>query len=275
MAHVVIEPSRRFSFILANRVGRINPYEGAVSICWPRGGGRATRLFPYDYRDSVKYASGIANTVQRALAGRRPDHHCTWDYLRELIVRGKLEALRRKGKSEIDEFANAFDEEMTLTKSRLDEAEKEIGRLKAELANRFRSSRYYSDGLLTPSPEQDLFAGEQRDILLHALTIAHNNVQPDGRVRDVLQALIKANPPTGESTRIEDGIRRTVGNCTNLGQRERRALEDLGFMISDDGKHLKLVFRGDDRYTFAMSKTGSDFRGMKNWISDVTKRLFK
>ena len=275
MAHVVTEPSRQFSLVLASRVARINPYQGAVSICWPRGSGRATRFFSYEYRDQVKYASAIADAIRSALAGRRPDYHCTWDYLRELIVRKKIESLRREGRAGIEEYIKAFDEELKLTKSRLEGAEREIGRLKAESANRSRGSRIYSEGLLVSGSEQDLFAGEHRDILIRALTIAQNNVQPDGRVRDVLQALIKANPPSGESDRIEEGIRNILANCNDAGKRERRALEDLGFSISEDGKHLKLIFRGDDRYTFTMSKTGSDWRGMKNWISDVTKRLFK
>jgi hypothetical protein len=193
-----------------------------------------------------------------------------------LIVRRKIEALRRDEKAGAEELIRAFDEELRLTKSRLDEAENEIGRLKGELAEKTRGAQFDSDGLLTPSREEDdLFGGEQRDILCRALKIARDNSQPDGRVRDVLNALIKVNEPKGDSRRIEDGIREALKSCANLGKRERRALEELGFTISDEGKHLKLVFRGDDRYTFAMPKTGSDFRGMKNWVSDVTKRLFR
>jgi hypothetical protein len=275
MAHVVVEPSRQFSLVLANRVGRINPYQGAVSIFWPRGSGRATRFFPYEYRDEIKYASDVANTVRKALAGRRPDFHCTWDYLRELIARQKIEVLRQDGKTHLEEYICAFDEELKLTKKRLEDAEDEIGRLKTELVDRSRGSQIYRDGLLAFGAEQDLFPGEHKDVVARALKIAFDHVQPDGRLRDVLESLIKANPPTGESGKIEEEIKSILGNCTDAGKRERRALEDLGFSITEEGRHLKLMFRGDDRYTFAMSKTGSDWRGMKNWVSDVTKRLFK
>ena len=44
MAHVVVEPSRRFSFIVANKVANSNPYDGAVSVCWPHGTGRQTKF---------------------------------------------------------------------------------------------------------------------------------------------------------------------------------------------------------------------------------------
>ncbi len=275
MAHVVVEPSRRFSFILADRVGRLNPYEGAAAICWPRGSGRSTRLFPYSFQSPVRFASAVAEHVRRALVGRRPDYHCTWDYLRELIYRKKIKTLRENGRAGIDEFVAAFDQEMHSTKNRLEEAEREIGRLKSELARRVRDDRISPDGLLSPGRERDLFGGEQRDIVIAALQEAMRRVQPDGRTAEVLQSLIEANPAIGEGQRIEDCIREALQNCQNLGKQQRRQLEEVGFAITDDGKHLKLVFRGDDRYTFAMAKTGSDHRGMKNWISDTTKRLFK
>jgi hypothetical protein len=275
MAHVVLEPSRRFSFILGDRINRLNPYEGAVAICWPRGSGRITRVSPYLFPKPVRFASAVADQVQRALAGRRPDYHCTWDHLRELIFRRKIDTLKKAGEASVDEFVGAFDQEMRATKNRLEEAEREIGRLKGELAWRTRDEKISADGLIALGPERDLFGGEQRDIIIDALQNALLRVQPNGRVSEVLQSLIDANRPSKEGERIEGCIREALQNCENLGKQERRQLEEIGFSITEDGKHLKLVFRGDDRYTFAMSKTGSDHRGMKNWISDTTKRLFK
>lgn len=275
MAHVVVEPSRRFSFILADRVNRLNPYEGAAAICWPKGSGRTTILVPYSFSTPVRFASAVAEQVRQALASRRPDYHCTWDFLRELIFRKKLEKLRIQGQAGIDEYATAFDQEIRATKNRLEEAEREIRRLKSELARRVRDEKISLDGLLSPGRERDLFGGEHRDIVVLALQEAKCRVQPDGRTAEVLQSLIDANPPIGEGARIEECIRKALRNCQNLGKHERRQLEEVGFTITDDGKHLKLVFRRDDRYTFAMAKTGSDYRGMKNWISDTTKRLFK
>jgi len=53
-----------------------------------------------------------------------------------------------------------------------------------------------------------------------------------------------------------------------------RALETLGFSISDDGKHYKLTYMGDERYVFALPKSGSDHRGGLNAASDIGKRIF-
>jgi hypothetical protein len=274
MAHVVFEPSRRFSFVLADRVGRINPYEGAVSICWPSGSNRASRLFPPSFADPRDFSNAIYETVRDALATARPDPRLTWDFIRELVVRRRIEALRKQGKAGIDDYIRAFDEELRLTRNRLAGAEDEIARLKRELALRLREDAIYAQGLLARGSEQDLFPGEHKDILHRALKIASDHVQPDGRIKDVLNAFLQANAPSGETQKLEERIG-DLKKCNNPGPKELKLLQDLGFLISEDGKHRKLVFRGDDRYTFAMAKTGSDWRGMKNWVSDVCKRLFK
>ena len=51
-------------------------------------------------------------------------------------------------------------------------------------------------------------------------------------------------------------------------------LEELGFTISDGGKHYKITYMGDDRYVFALPKSGSDHRGGLNAASDIGKRVY-
>lgn len=60
----------------------------------------------------------------------------------------------------------------------------------------------------------------------------------------------------------------------SMSNRTRKSLEDMGFSIEDDGKHHKLTYRGDDRYTYSLSKSSSDHRAGLNAASDIGKRLF-
>lgn len=275
MAHVIIEPSRRFSFLLADRIARTNPYEGAVAICWPHSGAKQVRLFPYHYNSPKDYAAEITDVVRQALAGCRPDYRCTWAFVRELVFAHRIETLRSDGKTGIEEYVSAFDAELAATRKELEDTQQEVGRLKAELARNSQTYRTQGDGPLKLGSEQDLYSGELHDTLVFALGLARDHVFPDGRVRHILESLLSVNTPTGERERLQKAIKDAVDGCTNFGTKERRALEDLGFAITEDGKHLKLVFRGDDRYTFAAAKSGSDWRGMKNWVSDILKNLFK
>jgi hypothetical protein len=168
-------------------------------------------------------------------------HQFTPELCCTAIFRKRIKTLRLAGQAGIDEFAAAFDQEMLATRNRLEEAEREIGRLKSELARRVHDEKISPDGLLLPGRERELFGGEQRDIVIAALQEAKRRVQPDGRIAEVLQSLIDANPPIGEGERIEKCIRVALQNCQNLGKQQRRQLEEVGFAITDDGKHLKLV----------------------------------
>lgn len=275
MAHVIVEPSRSFSFLLAQKTHKMNPYDGAASIYWPEGGGTPSRFIPYHFSSETRFSSTIANILRKALAGRRPEPCVTWEYLRELLLKARIERIREEGKSNINEYIEAFDEELKLKNERTKLLEEENASLKRELSNQHNYTYGQDSGCLKTPPEHELFPGEYIDILVHALKSASQRSQNNGRVKHVLDSFIKANKESGESDRIEKQIRSIFSSSENAGKRELKALEDIGFQITEDGKHYKLVFRGDDRYTFSMAKTGSDWRGSKNWISDVTKRLFK
>lgn len=53
-----------------------------------------------------------------------------------------------------------------------------------------------------------------------------------------------------------------------------KELEAIGFSLSDDGKHIKLVFCEDARYTGTLSKTGSDYRAGDNTAHDIIRAIF-
>lgn len=54
----------------------------------------------------------------------------------------------------------------------------------------------------------------------------------------------------------------------------QRNLKDLGFSTSSDGKHWKLTYNEDPRYSYILPKTGSDRRGSLNAISDIANIIF-
>lgn len=49
----------------------------------------------------------------------------------------------------------------------------------------------------------------------------------------------------------------------------RRRLEDIGFSIDSTSPPHKITFKGDTRYTFALSKSPSDARGNKNAANKI------
>jgi hypothetical protein len=91
----------------------------------------------------------------------------------------------------------------------------------------------------------------------------------------VLAAVLAANPASEDTAgamraRLKELLRGSKG----IDAKIRRGLEEMGFSIAGDGRHYKLVFQDDDRYTFTLPKTGSDHRGGLNAASDIGRLLF-
>ena len=53
----------------------------------------------------------------------------------------------------------------------------------------------------------------------------------------------------------------------------RQELKDIGFEITDDGKHYRLTYYGDDRYKTTIAKTGRDWREGKNIAATILKNM--
>src|SRR5690606_26011686 len=97
MAHVIVEPSRQFSFALARNTRHTNAYDGAVGIYWPSGMARQSRFLPSSFSTPRDMEDEIVERVRIALTYIRPDSRCTFAYLRELLSRARIEQLRAEG----------------------------------------------------------------------------------------------------------------------------------------------------------------------------------
>ena len=64
-----------------------------------------------------------------------------------------------------------------------------------------------------------------------------------------------------------------VGIPTNDMQKSIRFYKELGFEVVSEKNHYKIVFKGDEKYWFPISKTPSDGRSGRNLASDIIKRL--
>ena len=53
----------------------------------------------------------------------------------------------------------------------------------------------------------------------------------------------------------------------------RHRLKNLGFYISEDGKHYKIFYGNDMRHPYVLSKTASDYRTGRNFVSCLLRGL--
>jgi len=270
MAHVLVEPSRDFSFELMHKVDRSNAYGGAIGLYWPDGAA-FDRTF-VGARGPEATARFLEKRVQKALCQSQPTDLSTWMAVRALVARERFAALRTSGTDNINEWIEAFDEERQSLQGQLAEAKSQIASLSAQLRGAYHSGE--TDGLLSAGTEQDLFPGERAEVVQDALRQALSNVGEDTRAAHILSDLVSREEVRVRES-LAESVRAALQQKMSIGAREISELKALGFSVTDEGKHYKAVFRDDPRYRFTLHKTASDHRAPKNLVSQINRRLFK
>jgi HPt (histidine-containing phosphotransfer) domain-containing protein len=273
MAHVVVEPNRAFSLRLKFEVDSENVYGGAIGVYWPDGAGRRSFFIGREYESLTEVQRAVVEEVRSALANRRPLDRCTWAAVQALVSHSAFEALKAAGSQEVGKYVEEFDKELRAHEEKLEDAEREIARLRVEV-RKYESRTPIGSGLaLRTGEEQDLYPGELAGIVLDAIQDASTRVVQGGRRAHVLLEILAVNDASGEAEHMREELKEFLRGFKHMGTKVRRGLERMGFTISEEGKHYKLVFQGDDRYTFALPKSGSDQRGGLNAASDIARLL--
>lgn len=273
MAHVLVEPNRAFSVRLMNEVNSQNVCGGAIGVYWPEGGGRRSLFLHHEPELSAEMEREVVEEIRSALANRRPLARVTWSAVQELISRRTFTALRDQGSTEVQKYVDEFDKELKSKQEKIEDAEREISRLEAEVRKYQAQAPMQSGLVLQTVPEQDLYARELYGVVRDAIADAVTRVAEDSRRQHILKSIVEANPPTGEAEAMRNRLKALLRDFRNMDVRVRSALQNMGFDISEEGKHYKIVFQGDDRYTFTMPKSGSDHRGGLNLAGDISRLL--
>lgn len=276
MAHVVVEPNRNFSLRLKIDVDSENVYGGTIGVYWPDAAGRRSFFVGSHLKSPEEVRGAVVDEVTQALANRRALKRCTWSYVQEATSRQRIAELRESGSRELDEYIQTFDNELTAKEQELNSAEREIQRLQSEVSLRREESRRSSArGLLQGGDERNLYSQEIYGIVRTALEEARASAEDDSRRKHVLSAILEANPLDGNPAKsMGEEIKSILKGKRGLNDRTIADLEKMGFKVTEGGKHYKLVFRGDDRYTFSFPKSSSDWRGGMNAVRDIRHRLF-
>ncbi|MCL7949885.1 hypothetical protein M8676_19190, partial [Escherichia coli] len=128
--------------------------------------------------------------------------------------------------------------------------------------------------VMNAGEETDFFNGEIKDVIIEALKVAIVNTKEGSRSNHILSSLISNNPQTMEANSRQTHLKRALNGYRSMDKATSRQLKELGFELSEEGKHWKLVYNGDSRYSYILPKTGSDYRGSLNAISDISNIIF-
>lgn len=271
MAHVVIEPSRDFSFKLRPLVNSRNVYGGTVGIYWPNGAGVTVCRRGTD--DAKSFEDGIFRCVAEALSVLIPPQKCGWDEVAHVKNRNAIEALKENG--EANEIVGLYEVQIAEKDDTIAQMQKEIDRL-SYMLRLSESKRIVQGGLtLDTGAEDDYFELEILSVVLNAVKEYYNkNTHPNSRRQHVLSAILDSNESNDLHEQKAKILKESLRGYREMSRKVRETFESLGFTVESDARHWRVVYQDDERYTYVLPKTGSDHRGGLNAGADISNLVF-
>ena len=193
MAHVVVEPSRGFSFQLMGKSLRKNPYAGAIGVFLP-GHGEVSRHFglgpAHQQRErSSELVEVIVNMVSKRVAVRGWE----WQGLQEFQGRALRAKIINRASDDLDAYIDQFDREVHAKDERIRNLEQlpEIAQA-GKLESRIVAAELLPSELIGKIGPQ-LYEGEFSDRLRRILEISLSdaNSQIDDRTREMAKRLVE------------------------------------------------------------------------------------
>lgn len=176
-----------------------------------------------------------------------------------------------KEESELYDHLEKYYEEI------VEEKNKEILSLKAKIISKDITLNSYKDKnghpLIVKGSEKELYAGEQKDLILHLLE-QYRGDNPNVRRYHVCDSILKANKKVGTRDIMQKNISSALRCFSCMDKETIRLLEEANIKIISSKNHHKLSLNGDSRYRVSISKTPSDARTGPNCISECNRHFF-
>ena len=163
---------------------------------------------------------------------------------------------------------------------RLDDENKDLSRENGDLKGQIEALRQQLKTWQESGQQREFKLGvescypnEVYDHLIEMLKMIDGSIPAEQlRRRQIYDAIIKANPSSGELQMRKDGVAAIVRNKSEISASDIKAFERLGFTYSKDGPHHKFSMGS---FCMTMPCTGSDKgRGWKNSIRDFNRNFF-
>lgn len=273
IAHIIVEPNRRFSISLAEKTSGQNPYSGAACVFWPNGSGRPVKIKPVNFYNAHEAQQEITKVVRSALIHSKTKNGISWLGIKDAYAKRSLDDVRANAGSGIDDYIKAFDEQNKTLLAELDQAEEENASLKEALRAMQARAANSRDGIIDPGSENEFYPGELSDAILVSLKKSLSMLGQGTRIKSLVEDIIDKNKITNNSEKFELAVKGIISEKMKMTAAEVKELEKIGFVVTEDGKHYKAVYNSDPRYTFSIFKTASDHRSGKNCAGDIIAKI--
>jgi hypothetical protein len=274
VAHVVIEPSRRFSVQLMGRSLAKNPYLGAIGICIAEHGIVNQFFAGHIHRTPEDLFHAVYNTVERYVSNRVAVTGADWAD----IVEESVQQLRKT--AETNQFdAEAWfalrDEEIAEKDAKIAELQLELSRVQSEsLVTASSQASFMSESLLQ-SFGSELYPGELSDRVRKIIVAASSGDISglDERSRLLAEHISRLTRWSGGASQLEARIK-AAGKDSKADARLLSVLKDVGFKVRPGSGHPVLIaehLSGIPQQT--LSASSSDHRAGRNASTQIVRDL--
>ncbi|MBO7514797.1 MAG: hypothetical protein J6T47_04175, partial [Lachnospiraceae bacterium] len=292
VAHVLAQDSNVTNPRLKQLTGGENEYYGAIGIYFPT---ETAGHRKYPYHGDVGYDMTLLERVIRVVIqysnSQMIDTLYTWQGVNNALLRDHLQNQRERYSQELaekeklireknfaEDLVDAFDDDMKRLQRQVDELTRSNEALQYENHGlRAKLAAGEAVPLLTMGDEEELYPNEIKELVLAVLDDALKKMDPDPqavmRRRDVVADILQNNAYQHLIENRAEEIKRLLKNYDGMPSRLRSELERFGFTITEEGKHYKLTYFGDERYQTTFSKTPSDVRTGKNSAQEIQRKM--
>ena len=284
VAHVLVESDKDVSRTLKDLCHGKNVYNGGMAVYFPSVSAAAKRFIPYDGMDVEKVMTQMVRMIFRYMNQQKREPLDTWDGIQMMKMRRQTKQLlaekRRieENRKQTSKEKEQYWDEYVKAQTQVEALTEQNARLQSELAVlRARVDSMGENPLLYYGDEREFYQGEMLEFVRTALSEKLDRLPKEKdrhlRCADVLQDLLNANESEEIQAQRQTELKRVLKGYRTLTPEIQSTLIDAGFRITD-GKHYKLTYYDDERYTVTMAKSGSDWRGGENLISEIRKRIY-
>ncbi len=283
IAHVLLEDDKRLNSDLREACDDQNEYYGGIGIYFPN-----QRRRRFIYRNNAD-ADGllmdkVVNAVFQYAAAQTIPIAYTWmgvsnsllndRFNRQTEERLAAERARQDAEDEVEEFLDTFDDDHQKLQQQINELTRANASLQQENQG-IRAKLYDSENipLIYYGDEEEFYQDEIKEILLDVLADALKNTDDKTRRSDVLKDVLNSNNFQKLSSRRRDEIKGLLKDYKTMPSTLRQKLQKFGFEITEEGKHYRLTYYGDNRYKTTLAKTGSDCHGGRNSAAAIIKDM--
>ncbi|UEM24942.1 hypothetical protein JL100_033150 (plasmid) [Skermanella mucosa] len=274
VAHVIVEPSKKFSFDLRDKINVVIAHGGRIGISLP-GQGFIRKFFPnwklqvgHDLLTAVKSASIYARSEM-------PSKGWDWTELQEQAL--QKQRIRDRSRLNNDEIEKLYLEEIANLRDRIKQLEEEVAvRSQNEVSSRDEEG-ILSDQFIERIGSE-IYPGEFSDRIRLAAKLACQTAEQTGldrRSKVILTSIIKNLPVSHGLIELIEDLERATKNPKRLRGELSVLLSHHGYMKKANNKHYRMEanigYDGLDSIT--LPNTPSEIRGLSNLRKQIERTL--